>query len=50
MEVFKKRVDVALRNMVSRHSGDGLGLDLVILEVFFSLNVSMILQINSNTD
>jgi len=29
LEMFKKHVDVALRNMVSRHGGDGLmvGLD-----------------------
>ena len=29
LEVFKKRVDVTLRDVVSRHSGDGLmvGLD-----------------------
>ena len=31
------------RDMVSGHGGDGLGLDLVILEVFSSLNDPIIL-------
>jgi len=34
LKVFGKYGDVALRSMVSGHGGDGLGLDLVILEVF----------------
>ena len=37
-ELFKKKVDVALRDMVSERGGNGLGLDLVILEVFSNLN------------
>jgi len=28
LEVFKKRVDVALRDVVSGHGGDGLGVEL----------------------
>ena len=40
LEGFKKCRDVALRDVVS--GGGGLGLDLVILEVFSSLNDSMI--------
>jgi len=39
---FENRGDVSLRNVVSRHGGDGLGLDLVILEVLSNLNDSMI--------
>ena len=39
MEVFKRCVDVALRDMVSGHGED----ELVILEVFSNLNDSMIL-------
>ena len=34
----------ALRDMVSGHGGDGLGLDLMILVVFSNLNVSMTLS------
>ena len=41
LEVSRNRVDVALRDMVSGHGGDGLRLDLVILEFFFNLNGSM---------
>lgn len=33
LEVFKKRGEVALRDVASRHGGGGLGFDLVILEV-----------------
>jgi len=33
--------DVALRDLVSEHDEDGLGLDLVILEVSSNLNDSM---------
>ena len=36
--VFKKHRDVALRDMVSGHGGDGLGLDLVVLVVCSNLN------------
>jgi len=43
LELFKNHGDVALRNMVSRHGGDGLGLDLMILEVSSNLDDSMIL-------
>ena len=43
LEVFKSHGGVALGDMVSGHSGDGLGLDLVILEVFSRRNDSMIL-------
>lgn len=37
LEVFKNCGDVALRDMVSGHSGDELGLGLVFLEVFSNL-------------
>ena len=43
LEVFKSHGDVALRDMASGHSGGGLGLDLVILEVFSNLSDCMIL-------
>ena len=43
LKVFKEHGDVALRDIVSGHGGDGLGLDLMILEVFSSLNNSVIL-------
>ena len=42
LEVFKKRVDVALRDMVGGHGGDGLGLDMGISEAFSNLNGSVI--------
>ena len=41
LEVFKECGDVALKDMVSGHGGDGLVLDRMILVVF--LNDSMIL-------
>ena len=41
-EVFKIHVDVALRDQVSGHGGDGLELDWMILVVFSNLNVPMI--------
>jgi len=41
LEVFKECGDVALKDMVSEHGGDGLVLDWMILVVF--LNDSMIL-------
>ena len=40
LEVFKNHIDVALRDVVSGHGGGGLGLNLVILEVFSNLNDS----------
>jgi len=40
-EVFKNCVDVALRDEVSGHTGDGL---MVILEVFSNLNDSVIMK------
>ena len=43
LEVFQNRGDVALRDVGSGHSGGGLGLGSVILEVFSNLNGSMIL-------
>jgi len=42
LEVFKNHGDVALKDVVSEHGGEGLGLDLV-LEVFSNLNDSIIL-------
>ena len=42
LEVFENCGDVALRDMVSGHGGDGLGSDL-ILEVFSNLSDSVIL-------
>lgn len=44
------RVDVALRDVVGGHGGDGLGLDLVISEVSSDLNDSMILQIGEDRE
>ena len=41
LEVFRNCGDVALRDMVIGHGGDGLGLDL-ILEVFSNLTISVI--------
>jgi len=38
LEVLQSHGDVALRDMVSGHGGDGLELDLVILEIFSNLN------------
>ena len=43
LEVFQSRGDVALRDVGSGHGGDGLGLDLGILEVFSNLTDSVIL-------
>lgn len=43
LEIFRNDGDVALGNMVSRHSGGGLGSVLVLLEVFSSLHDSIIL-------
>ena len=44
LHVFKSRGDVALRDMISRHGGDGLGLDWMILVVFSNLNDALILN------
>ena len=41
LEVFEECGDVALRDMVRGHNGDGLGLDWVISVVFSNLNNSM---------
>ena len=41
-EVFNYRVDVALRDVVSAHGGDGLTVGLNDLVVFSSPNSSMI--------
>ena len=38
LEVLQSHGDVALRDMVIGHGGDGLELDLVILEIFSNLN------------
>ena len=43
LEVFKNHGDVALRDVVSGHGADGLGLELMILVVFSNLNDSVIL-------
>ena len=40
LEVLKNCGDVALRDMVCGHGGDGLGLDEMILMVFSNLNDS----------
>ena len=42
LEMFKSHGDVALRDKVSGHDGSGLGLELMILEVFSNLSDSMI--------
>ena len=44
LHVFKSLGDVALRDMISRHGGDGLGLDWMILVVFSNLNDALILN------
>jgi len=44
LEVFKNWLDVALRDVVSGHGGDGVEMDLVILVVFSNLNDSLILR------
>ena len=43
LEGFKKCRDVALRDVVSGHGGDGLGLDWMFLVVFSNLDDSEIL-------
>ena len=42
LEVFKKYVDVALRDIISEHGGDGLMIGLDDLGVFSNLNDSVI--------
>jgi len=41
--------DVALRDTVSGHGGDGLQLDLGILEVFCNINYSVMFQAHRST-
>ena len=41
--VFRRCVDVALRDVVNGYGGGGLGLDYMILVVFSNFNYSMIL-------
>jgi len=43
LEVFQNRVDVALRNVVSGHGGDGLAVGLDDLRGFSNLYGSMII-------
>jgi len=43
LEVFQNRVDVALRNVVSVHGGDGLAVGLDDLRGFSNLYDSMII-------
>jgi len=42
LEVFQNCGDVALRDVVNEYGVDGLGMDLMLLEVFSNLNDSMI--------
>ena len=42
LKVFQNHGDVALRDVVSGHGGDGLELNLVTLVVFSNLNDFMI--------
>ena len=44
LEVFKSCGDVALRDVVSGHGGDGLRLDMVVLDILTTLHDSMILM------
>ena len=39
LEVFKNHGDVALRDTASGHGARGLGLDLVILEIFSKITI-----------
>ena len=50
LEVFKNRVDVALKDVVVGHGEVGCKLDLVILEVFSNHNGSMILLYDQQKD
>lgn len=47
LKVFKKHGDAALKAMVSRHGGDGLWLNLVILEIFSNLNDPTVLCVTA---
>lgn len=42
LEVFKNRVDIALRNMMGEHDGDGLAIGLDDLSVFFPTNPTIL--------
>ncbi len=46
-KVFEERGDAVLRDMVSGHGGDGLGLDLDLAKVFSNLRDSMSLRMRS---
>ena len=48
MEAFKNCGDVALRDVVSGHGGDGLRLDQLILVVFSNLNGWKFVRIDWN--
>jgi len=50
LEVFKKRVNVALRDVVSGHGGDGMVVGQMILVVFSNLNDSMIVRLSHSLD
>ena len=41
LELFKKHVDVTLRDVVSGHSEDGIVIGLIVLRDFSSLSDSM---------
>lgn len=43
LDVFKRHGEVSLMNLASGHGGDGLGLDLMNLEVYSNLKDSAIL-------
>ena len=43
LEVFRNCGDVTLRDVVSGHGGDGLGLDWMTVETFSNLSDSVIL-------
>ena len=43
LEVFRKRRDVALREVVTEHGGDGLALDWMILVALWSFPTFTIL-------
>ena len=45
LKVFKKHIEVALKDMVSGHGGDELMVGLDDLRGFFNLNDSMILHL-----
>lgn len=43
LEVFKRHIEVALTGLASGNGGDGMGLDLMNLEVYSNLKGSVIL-------